>query len=301
MRLQLIGQGAKVGERPSAIGVATGIIKAEGFTGLYAGCVVRHRRTHTHARGFKATAFPSHLWSGSLSAAIMRQAVYGTARLGLHRQFSNELKRMQSDGQSLAVWKKVGASMASGAIASVIGNPFDISLVRMQSDSMRPAAERRNYKSVFDALFRIAREEGVVRLWRGSAPTVLRAMAMNVGMMASYDQARELFVPHTGNGITTNLLASATAGFMCAFLSLPPDMIKTRLQSMKADPTTGQLPYRGVADCFGKILRNEGVFAFWRGFAAYYTRCAPHAMIILLTLEQFNLAYSSVFGTQYIR
>jgi solute carrier family 25 (mitochondrial oxoglutarate transporter), member 11 len=228
----------------------------------------------------------------------MRQAVYGTARLGLHREFSDLLIERQGGGV-LPAHMSVAASMTSGAIASLIGNPFDVALVRMQSDTMRPAAERRNYSSVFNALARIAREEGIARLWRGCEPTVLRAMAMNVGMMASYDQSKALYQGYLGKGITANLLASATAGFTCAFASLPFDMIKTRLQSMKADPKTGLMPYKGVLDCARQIMVKEGFFAFWTGFWAYYGRCAPHAMIILITLEQFNRLYSSAFGTTY--
>jgi len=230
----------------------------------------------------------------------MRQAVYGTARLGLHRQFSNALKE-RNGGGVLPAHLSIAASMSSGAIASLIGNPFDVSLVRMQSDTMRPLAERRGYSSVFDALSRIAKEEGVARLWRGCGPTVLRAMAMNVGMMASYDQAKHAYTGALGAGVTTNLLSSATAGFTCAFASLPFDLIKTRLQSMRADPKTGQMPYKGVVDCASQILRREGFLAFWTGFVAYYGRCAPHAMIILLTLEQFNHLYASTFGTEYVR
>ena len=83
--------------------------------------------------------------------------------------------------------------MTSGALASIIGTPFDVSLVRMQADGMKPAAERRGYTNVFNALMRISREEGVPNLWRGFEPTAFRAVAMNVGMMASFDQTKQLF------------------------------------------------------------------------------------------------------------
>ena len=69
----------------------------------------------------------------------MRQAVYGTARLGLHREFSDRMKASQGGG-ALPAWKSVLSSMGSGAIASVIGTPFDVSLVRMQADSLKPVA-----------------------------------------------------------------------------------------------------------------------------------------------------------------
>ena len=52
------------------------------------------------------------------------------------------------------------SGMASGAVAVCIGTPFDVALVRMQSDSMLPMKERRGYKNVFDALIRMTKEEG---------------------------------------------------------------------------------------------------------------------------------------------
>ena len=99
--------------------------------------------------------------------------MYGTARLGLHRTFSNKMIEAQGGGQ-LPAYKSILSSMASGAMGSIIGNPFDLSLVRMQTDATRPPDQRRNYKNVFDAISRVVREEGVLRLWRGSAPTVVR-------------------------------------------------------------------------------------------------------------------------------
>lgn len=63
----------------------------------------------------------------------------------------------------------------------------------MQADSTLPPAQRRGYKNAFHALYRISTEEGVLALWKGAGPTVVRAMALNMGMLASYDQSVELF------------------------------------------------------------------------------------------------------------
>jgi len=43
-----------------------------------------------------------------------------------------------------------------------------VALVRMTSDGRLPPAERRGYTSVFNAIARIGREEGVLALWRVS-------------------------------------------------------------------------------------------------------------------------------------
>lgn len=72
-----------------------------------------------------------------------------------------------------------------------MGNPPDLALVRMQADNQLPLAERRNYKNVVDAFVRITREEGTFGLWRGATPTIIRAIALNLAMLASYDEVKE--------------------------------------------------------------------------------------------------------------
>ncbi len=85
---------------------------------------------------------------------------------------------------------KTLSGMLSGSIAVCIGTPFDVALVRMQSDSMKPPDKRKHYSNVFNALFRITKEEGFSKLYSGLLPNVLRGMSMNVGMLACYDQVK---------------------------------------------------------------------------------------------------------------
>jgi len=77
-----------------------------------------------------------------------------------------------------------------------------------------------------------------------------------------------------------NNRASAGAGVVCSFSSLPFDNIKTKLQKMKAGPD-GSLPYTGVADCFKKSIAREGFLRLWAGIPVYYSRVAPYSMIVL--------------------
>lgn len=235
-----------------------------------------------------------------IDASIGRQLVYGTARIGLHRTFSDALVKY-NDGQPINFFVKALSGMASGSIAVCIGTPFDIALVRLQSDSMAPENERRNYKNVVDALIRTTREEGVGALYKGLFPNILRGMSMNVGMLACYDQAKELVAsvlndPMTdGPTLPTKLGSAAIAGFTAALFSLPFDLVKSRLMAQKADALTGKLPYSGVADCAVQIFKKEGPTGFYSGFSAYYSRCAPHAMIILLSIETITQTYRRAF------
>lgn len=122
---------------PSFVTILTQMIKNEGISSIYAG----------------------------ITAAILRQCVYGTARIGLHRTFS-DMMVVWKGGKNLSFGEKVGSGMASGCIAVCIGTPFDVALVRMQGDSMKPELERRGYKNAVDAVSRVAREEGISKLYR---------------------------------------------------------------------------------------------------------------------------------------
>ncbi|CAM9371813.1 unnamed protein product [Ascophyllum nodosum] len=272
VRIQLLGSMSPDVKKPSFPALLTHMVRTEGIGSVYAG----------------------------LSASIMRQAIYGTARIGLHRSFSDKLVEM-NEGKPIPFWMKTLSGMGSGAIAVTIGTPMDVALVRMQSDSMKPANERRNYKHVIDALRRCAAEEGIGALYAGLAPNILRGMSMNVGMMACYDQAKGTMMQQVFNetdeknpSLPVKMTSSAIAGFTAAAFSLPFDMLKSRLQDMKPD-SKGNMPYKGLMDCARGIVRKEGPFAFWTGFTAYYGRCAPHAMIILLSIESITSAYRQVF------
>lgn len=168
--------------------------------------------------------------------------------------------------------------------------------MRVQADTTKPVAERYGYKGVGDALTRIIKEEGFGALYRGYPPTLLRAIAMNVGQMTTYDAGKEMLEQRGLEGMPLFAGASVISTFAATVLSLPFDMMKTRLQNMKPDAQTGELPYKGVADCAVKIVKNEGVLRFWRGYFAYFTRCCPHGLLLLVTREYIVNGYNSAFG-----
>lgn len=91
----------------------------------------------------------------------------------------------------LSFFQKAYCASFAGFIGSLVGNPPDLALVRMQADSRLPEAERRNYKNVVDAFRRISKDEGFFALWRGATPTIIRAIVLNLAMLSSYDEVKE--------------------------------------------------------------------------------------------------------------
>ncbi|KAL8445940.1 hypothetical protein Emag_004905 [Eimeria magna] len=244
VRLQLAGEGGAHGSKSPLLVLRT-VLKNEGALALYKG----------------------------LDAGLIRQLTYSTARLGLFRVFSDKMKELSKDADPtsppspLPLWKKAVAGLAAGGIAAAIGNPADLSLIRMQADATLPPESRRNYTGVLNALTRIVKEEGVLGLWRGSFPTVLRAMSLNMGgfeqMNFTSDHLWRCLIP--------------------------------RLQKMRPDPVTGELPYKGVLHAAVKITKTEGITAFYTGYPTYYVRIAPHAMITLISMDYLDRALKRFF------
>jgi solute carrier family 25 oxoglutarate transporter 11 len=161
----------------------------------------------------------------------LRQAVYATLRLGIYFNLTDHIKSNVNNGKNLSTWQRTYCSLIAGGFGSFIGTPCDLVLVRMQADSTLPEVERRNYKNVFDAFSRIVKEEGVTSLWSGAGPTILRACALNVAMLVTYDEAKERLTKRFGKGHDKAILFAASMLSACATstASLPFDNIKTKL------------------------------------------------------------------------
>merc|ERR1711988_1942626 len=101
-----------------------------------------------------------------------------------------------------------------------------------------------------------------------------------------------------GYGVTGAPLtfgASAIAGFFASFFSLPFDFVKTQMQKQKADPVTGELPFKSSIDCAMKTMAEGGPLRFYAGFPTFYVRIAPHAMITLIAQDTIKKTWSK-FG-----
>ncbi|KAM3424570.1 hypothetical protein BST61_g6566 [Cercospora zeina] len=258
VRLQLLGEGA-AGKGQSPISVARKIVAEDGFLSLYNG----------------------------ISAAWLRQASYATLRLGFFDRFlAFATNRAEQHDRTVGFSDRAMASLSAGGLAAAIANPAEVALIRLQSDGMKPREQRANYRSVVDALMRIAKTEGITALWSGSYPTIVRAMATNFGQLAFFSESKhQLKQRTTMSDRNITVAASGIAGFFAAFFSLPFDFLKTRLQR-------GGSQYTGMVDCAVQAYRKEGLLRFYRGFGTYFLRIAPHSIITLIVADN---------GTTYVK
>uniref|UniRef100_A0A914XTX3 Mitochondrial 2-oxoglutarate/malate carrier protein n=1 Tax=Plectus sambesii TaxID=2011161 RepID=A0A914XTX3_9BILA len=255
-----------------------------------------HRTTFHAIRSIFRNEGPLGFYNG-LSAGLFRQGTYTTLRLGLYT-FMFDRFSSSNPKAPLSFGKKVAIGFAAGGVSSLICTPADVGLVRMTVDGRLPLAERRGYRNVFHALYRVAHEEGVVALWRGCGPTVVRAMVVNAAQLATYSQAKQTLLGsgYFKDNVMCHFSASMISGFACTAASMPVDIAKTRIQNMRV--VNGVPEYSGSIDVIRKIIRQEGVFSLWKGFTPAFMRLGPHTVLVFLFLEQFNKLYFRSIGLQ---
>ena len=224
------------------------------------------------------------LFSG-VSATVLRQTLYSTTRMGLYDILKNKWTDPSTNNLPLA--RKIAAGLIAGGVGAAVGNPADVAMVRMQADGRLPLDQRRNYKSVVDAISQMSKNEGIGSLWRGSSLTVNRAMVVTASQLASYDQFKEMILERNlmEDGLGTHVTASFAAGFVASVASNPVDVIKTRVMNMSVEAGKAA-PYSGAVDCAMKTIKAEGPMALYKGFIPTISRQGPFTVVLFVTLEQ---------------
>ncbi|XP_006824244.1 mitochondrial dicarboxylate carrier-like [Saccoglossus kowalevskii] len=147
------------------------------------------------------------------------------------------------------------------------------------------------YKHVFDGAFRVYKEEGFVKLFRGAEMATFRAILMTVGQIAFYDQSKQLLI--SWGVIKDNMIghftASTIAGTIATALTQPFDVLKTRLMNAKPGE------FRGIGHCI-MVTAKLGPMAFYKGFVPAFVRLAPHTILTFIFFEQLrkNFGYTVV-------
>lgn len=135
-------------------------------------------------------------------------------------------------------------------------------------------ARQRNFTSTFDAMRKIARNEGPWTLWRGLSPTLVMAVPANVIYFTGYDWLRtDPRSPLRRFGENwTPLIAGAVARIAAASLISPIEMFRTRLQ---ATPGHGTGHFRATLEGLHQMTQSQGYSSLWRGFTLTLWRDVP--------------------------
>ncbi|KAI1620817.1 MC family mitochondrial carrier protein [Exophiala viscosa] len=196
---------------------------------------------------------------------------------------AEELEAHAAQNGSWARTAKDLSSGAAGGVAQVLlGQPFDIIKVRLQTTSKYP-----NAVSCATSIFR---NEGPTAFYKGTLTPLIGIGACVSVQFGAFHYARRAFEERN---LKANrpadlsygqyYLSGAFAGLTNSVLSGPIEHVRIRLQTQ---PHGADRLYSGPLDCIKKLSAHEGVLrGLYRGQAVTYWREAQAYGVWFLTFE----------------
>jgi solute carrier family 25 citrate transporter 1 len=183
----------------------------------------------------------------------------------------------------------LGAGMTE---AVLIVTPFEVIKTRLQQQKGTDRSQLM-YKGPIDCATKILKEEGVLSLWKGNTPTMVRQGWNQFFLFGTYEPMKKLFFglektdpvsPHQ------SLLIGVVAGALGPLTNNPFDVAKTRLMAQRE--IGAERKYTGMFQCIFKIFREEGFLPLMRGCGMRIARVAPGMGITFTVVEKFTQYFS---------
>ncbi|KAG5279867.1 hypothetical protein AALO_G00082420 [Alosa alosa] len=170
------------------------------------------------------------------------------------------------------------------AVAGAVGSmtamsvffPLDTARIRLQVD------ENRKSKSTPLILAEIAKEEGVLSLYRGWFPVISSLCCSNFVYFYTFNTLKRALVKGRSRP-GKDLLMGIISGAVNVLLTTPMWVVNTRLKLQGAkfrNEELQQTHYSGIFDAFSQIIANEGVGTLWNG-------TLPSLVLVLNPAVQF--------------
>ena len=226
-----------------------------------------------------------------LTTAIIREAALNFFRIGM---FEPVLRYYHQEDTPPPLWKKVAAGVTTGSTAALVCNPLDLMKTRMQAQASGANASvgyQHKFAGVLDGFSMAVKQDGVLGLWKGLSPSLLRLALGSSAQLASYSHIKEYALANeiASDGPLLHIGTSFASVVFGVTAMNPVDVVRTRLYNQQSSAGAGgDLKYRSGIDAAYKIARYEGPGAFFKGWGAHYLRGAPHVALIFVLLEQLK-------------
>ena len=101
-------------------------------------------------------------------------------------------------------------------------------------------------------------------------------------------------MPSVPEGLPTNIIAGLFAGTIASITTSPLDLVKTRLQVQRSNPEI--FDYNGPIDATLKIIKREGVMAFFDGVYSRILWLTPRFLVAMSTYDAVKKSLTKKFN-----
>jgi solute carrier family 25 oxoglutarate transporter 11 len=121
---------------------------------------------------------------------VNRAMLVGACQVGTYDQFRASYRKAGITDPLLNVF---AAAMTSGLLYSLITMPLETAKNRMAFQKPDPVTKQLQYRTTVQTLTSIAKNEGVLTLWRGFPPYYLRCGGHTVTMFVFVEELRKMY------------------------------------------------------------------------------------------------------------
>ncbi|KAH9604828.1 hypothetical protein KSS87_014236 [Heliosperma pusillum] len=212
-----------------------------------------------------------------LAPSLTRSVLYGGLRLGLYEP-SKHVCEMAFG--STNIFLKILAGGFAGSFATALTNPVEVLKVRLQMNSGTKV-------SALGEMRRIISEEGIIALWKGVGPAMVRAATLTASQLATYDETKRALTRWTPleEGFPLHFMSSTIAGAVSTLATAPMDMVKTRLMLQKESSSR---TYKNGFHCAYQVMLTEGPRALYKGGFTIFARLGPQTTITFVLCEKLR-------------
>ncbi|KIJ23898.1 hypothetical protein M422DRAFT_217378 [Sphaerobolus stellatus SS14] len=247
-------QTAKAGQYTGAIDVVKKALAVDGVTGLYRGVVPPLLGV--------TPIFALSFWAYDVSQKLIRTITPNRT------------------SQTLSTAELAAAGFLSAVPTTLVTAPVERAKVLLQ---VQGQGSEKKYKGVIDVIRVLYREGGLPSIFRGSVATIMRDGPGSAAYFAAYEVVKKALTPKGADPSQLNLgaiiVAGGSAGVAMWSIAIPPDVIKSRIQSAPNGT------YSGFLDCARKTIAADGVKALWKGFGPAMARAFPANAATFLGVE----------------
>ncbi|KAF9076124.1 carnitine/acyl carnitine carrier [Rhodocollybia butyracea] len=193
--------------------------------------------------------------------------------------------------EKLSIPELAAAGFLSAVPATAVTAPVERAKVLLQVQGQGGSEQK--YKGVIDVMRHLYKEGGLRSIFRGSGATLARDGPGSAAYFAAYEVTKKSLTPAGSSPSDLNLgviiFSGGMAGVAMWSLAIPPDVIKSRIQSAPSGT------YSGFMDCARKTIARDGAAALWKGFGPAMARAFPANAATFLGVEASRKALDKLF------
>ncbi|KAF8487113.1 mitochondrial tricarboxylate transporter [Russula ochroleuca] len=266
------------GKREPPLTIIRETLGSHGVRGLYAGCtaLVVGNSVKAGIRFVSYDKFKRALADKDVSSlSLYRHPPPSSRSIGSRVDRGNKGK--------VSAPRSLLAGLGAGMMEAIFAvTPSETIKTKLIDDAKRPQPR---YRGLLHGTASIVKEEGLLGIYRGLFPVMMRQGANSAVRFTTYTTLKQSVQSRTRTGqalpgsVTFGI--GAIAGLVTVYTTMPLDVIKTRMQSLEA-----RAQYRNSFHCAYRIFTEEGVLRFWTGTTPRLARLVMSGGIVFTIYEK---------------